>query len=82
MSFRKRLQRLERTISAGPCPACAGQGDSVVVVSVKQQADGPETAHPAGLCAVCGQGPELIIELLDGAVEGTTTPNARGGNGA
>jgi hypothetical protein len=70
MKLRHRLVRLEQRLPAG-CPACRHRRGLVALVTVREEPDEP-AALPEGAplqCAVCGNVPEQIIEIVEQVVE-------------
>jgi hypothetical protein len=68
MTFRTRLQRLERSdCFVRGCPPCRDRRNFSVLVICEQRADGTVT-EPKGMpapCEQCGQVPERIIKLVE-----------------
>jgi len=61
MRFRKRLERLERTVLDRSCPACSHRKGLVALVC--KMSDGRSEGMPPEPCSVCGQVPEKVMEL-------------------
>jgi hypothetical protein len=78
MSLRTRLQRLERnTIDAG-CPACRDRRGRIVFLTAERLPDGTVAVvegEPAP-CALCGEVPEKIIEVVERVVEAPTSESS------
>jgi len=66
MTLRTRLRRLEGNLPDRGCLGCRDRRGRVVTVESQRQADASITAlQPLPPdCAVCGQRPEFIIEIV------------------
>jgi hypothetical protein len=78
MSLRTRLQRLERAQIDTGCPACRDRRGRIVLLTAEQRPDGTVAVmegEPAS-CALCGEVPEQVIEVVETVVEAPTSESS------